>query len=47
MKYIIMSMLAEELQPLLTKATVMLESQWSNYYLLLQNHYHAYSVDNR
>jgi hypothetical protein len=47
MKDIIMVTLAEELQPILTRATVMPESQWNNYHLLLQNHYHLYSVDNR
>ena len=47
MKDIIMLTLAEELQPLLTIATVMLESGWSDYHLLLQNHYRMYSVDNR
>jgi hypothetical protein len=44
MKYFIMLRLAEELQPLLTMVTVMLESQWSNYHSLLQHHYHVYSV---
>jgi hypothetical protein len=47
MKYNIMSTLAEELQPLLTSATVMPESWWSNYKLLFQHHYHVYSVDKR
>jgi hypothetical protein len=42
-----MLMLAEELQPLLPRVTVMLESQWSDYHLLHQHHYHMYSVDNR
>ncbi len=46
MKYIIMFTLAVELQPLLTTATIMPESQWSNYHLLLQHHY-VYNVDNR
>jgi hypothetical protein len=39
--------LAEEIQPLLTMATVMPESGWSNYHSLFQHHYHMYSVDNR
>ncbi len=42
-----MSRLAEELQPLLTRATVIPELCWSNYYLLFQHHYQVYSVDNR
>jgi hypothetical protein len=36
--------LVEELQPILTRATVMLESRWSYYHLLLQHHYHMYCV---
>ncbi len=47
MKDIIMIMLAEELQPLLTRATVMLESWWSDCHSLLQHHYHVHSVDER
>jgi hypothetical protein len=47
MKDIIMLMLAEELQPILTRVTVMPESQWSDYHLLLQHHYQVYSVDDR
>ncbi len=47
MKNIKMLTLAEELQPLLTRMTVMPESWWSDYYLLLQHHYHVYSADNR
>ncbi len=46
-QYIIMLMLAEELQPLLTTVIVMPESRWSDYHLLLQHHYHMYIVDNR
>jgi hypothetical protein len=42
-----MSTLAEELQPILTRVTVMPMSRWSNYHLLIQHHYHMYSVDNR
>jgi hypothetical protein len=47
MKDIKMLMLAEELQPILTRATVMPESRWSAYHLLLQHHYQVYSVDNK
>ncbi len=43
MKDIIILMLVEELQPLLTMATVMPKSRWSNYLMLLQHHYYMYS----
>ncbi len=47
MKDIIMLTLVEELQPILTRATVMLESRSSNYHSLLQHNYNVRSVDNR